>query len=255
MKKIALTSMLAVFAVSGAYAANAIDGNPLYMPGQGHAYSVTDLYSHSENTNAFGLNEEFGFGVTNKLAVAVDTTVSEDEEFDYMAWDDMSIKATFRALEKGNWKADLIGAYTLGPVWDDHRPFLAEEDTGYMWTLGARAGYVASNWTVAGHVAFNYFGDESFNWNEEGAHIWALGLDAQYLIDSNWNLVAGVEYEGMTDDWAHNAGEWNGYFGVNYNIDATKFVGAYVNGSMAHDTGDWEWEDGFGYGIKFGIQF
>ena len=39
MKKIALTSLLSVFAVSGAYAANTIDGNPLYMPKAGHFYS------------------------------------------------------------------------------------------------------------------------------------------------------------------------------------------------------------------------
>ena len=41
MKKLALTSLLAMFAVSGANAANVIDGNPLYMPEQNHFYSVT----------------------------------------------------------------------------------------------------------------------------------------------------------------------------------------------------------------------
>lgn len=35
MKKLALTSLFAVFAVSGAHAANIIDGNPLYRPDQG----------------------------------------------------------------------------------------------------------------------------------------------------------------------------------------------------------------------------
>ncbi len=47
MKKLALTSMLAVFAVSGAHAANVIDNNPLYRPGQDRFYSVTTLGSHS----------------------------------------------------------------------------------------------------------------------------------------------------------------------------------------------------------------
>ena len=49
MKKIALTSLLAVFTASGAMAANVIDGNPLYMPGQNHFYSVTNLSSHTES--------------------------------------------------------------------------------------------------------------------------------------------------------------------------------------------------------------
>ena len=69
MKKIALTSLLAVFAVSGANAANVIDGNPLYMPGQNHFYSVTDLYSHSENADSYVLAEEFGYGILDNLAV------------------------------------------------------------------------------------------------------------------------------------------------------------------------------------------
>ena len=90
-------------------------------------------------------------------------------------------------------------------------------------------------------------------------HVWTLGVDGQLVINDDWNLVAGVEYSGLSDSWADNAGEWDGYFGVNYNIDSTKFVGAYVNAAMDHwkDNGEkgWEVEDGFGYGIKFGIQF
>lgn len=259
MKKIALTSLLTVFAASGAMAANAIDGNPLYMPKAGAFYSVTGLASHSENSNAFGLTEEFGYGVTDKLAVNVTTTMAEDEEFDYVAWEDMTFNATFRAFDKGAWKVDAIAGYGVGPVWGDHKSFLDERYTDYAWTAGVRGGYTTSVWTVAGHVAFNYLGDESFNWDEEGVHVWTLGVDGQYVIDSNWNLVAGVEYAGITDDGFRNAGSWEGYFGVNYNFDSTKFIGAYVNASMNHQGGDaadeWELDDGVGYGVKFGIQF
>ena len=52
-----------------------------------------------------------------------------------------------------------------------------------------------------------------------------------------------------------DAGRWTGEFGVNYNIDDNKYIGAYVNGEVAHYTGDWEFEDGFGFGFKFGAQF
>jgi hypothetical protein len=259
MKKIALTSLLAVFAAAGANAANVIDGNPLYMPTKGNFYSVTDLSSHSENTNMFTLGEEFGYGVNDKLAISVKTAVAEDEEFDVMGWGEMTFDAKYRVLDRGAWKLDLMGAYGVSPVWGDHRPFLAEEDTGYAWMAGVRGGYATAQWTVAGHVMFVYGNSESFNWGDEGLHVWKVGVDGQYVVDRNWNLTAGAEYTGHTDDGFKNAGTWEGYLGVNYNFDATKFVGAYVSAGMDHHGGDaadeWEWTDGFGYGLKFGIQF
>ncbi|MBO4480148.1 MAG: hypothetical protein J5742_00800 [Alphaproteobacteria bacterium] len=259
MKKIALTSLLAVFAAAGANAANVIDGNPLYMPRTGHFYSETALSSHSENTNMFMLGEEFGYGINDKLAISGRTFVAEDEEFDAMAWGDMTLNAKYRVLDRGAWKLDLVGEYGVTPMWGDHRPFLAEEDTMYGWTAGVRGGYTTAQWTVAGHVMFTYGNSESFNWGDEGMHMWTLGVDGQYVIDRNWNLVAGAEYTGYTDDGLKNAGEWEVELGVNYNIDATKYVGAYVSGGMHHHGGDnfdeWEWADGFGYGVKFGIDF
>lgn len=255
MKKIALTSLLAVFAISGAHAANVIDGNPLYMPKTGHAYSVTNLGSHSERTEAWRLNEEFGYGVSDKLTINVATTLRDEQSFDQWGWGELKLGAAFRALDMGAIKMDLIGAYTVDPVWGNHRPFLEEDDTVYTWTAGVRAGYTSGNFTIAGKALFNYSGAESFNWDDEGIHKWILGLDAQFVINNNLNLVAGAEYTGITDDGAKNAGIWKGEFGVNYNLDATKFVGAYINGTMRHATGDWEWDDGFGFGAKFGIDF
>ena len=255
MKKIALTSLLAVFAASGAHAANAIDGNPLYMPRAGHFYSETSLYSHSENSEDWTLGEEFGYGITNNLAVNVKTSVSEQESFDAYGWDDVAFGLTARLFDVREWKLDVYGGYGVAPVWPYHAPFLAEEDTGYMWTVGVRGGYKTAMWTIAGHFDFNYMGYESFNWDEEGMHMLRAGVDGQYVIDSNWNLVAGAEYTGWTDDGVKNGGSWEGVFGVNYNFDANKYIGAYVSGGLTHETGDWEWVDGFGYGVKFGIEF
>ena len=255
MKKLALTSLLAMFAVSGAHAANIIDGNPLYMPKAGNFYSVTALGSHSEHTEDWGLSEEFGYGVTDKLAINVETSVSEQESFDAYGWDEISVNGAFRALDNGAWKLDLVGGYGVTPVYPYHRPFMAKEDTMYGWMVGVRGGYVADSWTVAGHVMFSYIGDETFNWGDEGMHLWIAGVDGQLLLDANWNLVAGLEYTGMSDDWAKNAGSWTGEFGVNYNINPSAFVGAYINTEVAHYTGDWEFEDGFGFGMKFGIDF
>ncbi len=255
MKKLALTSLLAVFVVSAANAANVINDNPLYRPSEGHFYSMTSVASHSEHTNTWALGEEFGYGITDKLAVAVATNFAEANWFDSASWNQFALGLNYRAVDYGNWKADIYGSYALNPVWGDHQPFLDEDYTNYMWTIGLRGGYVADGWTVAAHFAFDYMNNESFNWDDEGVHRLRAGLDGFLSLTSEWALMAGVEYAGITDDFADNAGTWTGKLGVNYNIDATKFIGAYISGEMEHSTGDWEFVDGFGFGVKFGIDF
>ncbi len=257
MKKLALTSLFAVFAVSGAHAANIIDGNPLYRPDQGRFYSVTTVGSNTENTKTVALNEEFAYGITKNLAVVLATNVSQTDWFDTADWGMTSFGLNYRAIDMGNWKGDLFGAYSVTPVWGDHASFLDEDNTDYVWTLGARAGYVSDNgWTVAGHIAFDYANTESFNWDDEGLHQLRLGLDGQVLLSSEWNLVAGVEYTTNTDNWDDKPGVWTGKVGVNYNIDETKFVGAYVGKEMSHEAeGKWKVQDGFAFGAKFGIDF
>lgn len=279
MKKLALTSLIAMFAFTGAHAANVIDGNPLYMPKAGHFYSVTDLATHTEGT-PYVLGESFGYGIADKLAVEVSTSMTENRAFDEFAWNDVSLGVVFRALDKGGWKLDLVGEYEAGPnvlggglyvhskALDDNWWF-DKDLTGYTWTAGVRGGYVASTWTVAGHALFNYMNSESLNFGDYGMHAWDLGVDAQFVINNKLNLVAGVEYTGITNEkWAYddmrgakvkNAGTIDAMFGANFNIDATKYVGAYVFGSLNHQGGtsadEWEWDDGFGMGVKFGIDF
>lgn len=262
MKKLALTSLLAVFAVSAANA-GVIDGNPLYRPSENHFYSVTDVYSHSEYTDEWGLGETFGYGITDYLAVELNTSAAEKDWFDHDAWNDFGLNLSARVLDMCGWKADVFGGYAVAPVWGDHRPFLEEYDTDYTWNAGLRGGYVGEGWTVAGHVAYYYVNNESFNWNDRGLHLLAAGVDGQLMLPYNFNLVAGVEYLGELDNHqGDNQGSWTGTFGVNYNIDETKFVGVYVNGELGHKVAkdgevkdDWEVKDGFGFGFKFGIDF
>ncbi len=254
MKKIALTSLLAVFAASAAGAAT-INNNPLYRPGAGVGYNVLAIASHSEATNTWGAATEFGYGFTDRLVVKVATDFAEADWFDNAQWGAFGVQADYRVLDDANWKADVYAGYALAPVWGDHTPFLDEDFTSYNWTVGARLGYAADVWTVAGHVEFDYAGSESFNWNDEGAHKIIAGLDAQLVLDANWNLTAGIEYTGYTDDWVKDAGHWTGIFGVNYNLDADKYIGLYISGDVDHSTGDWDFEDGFGFGAKFGVQF
>lgn len=258
MKKIALTSLLAVFAVSGAHAANVIDGNPLYRPGEGHFASVTTLASDTDNTTQALLGEEFAYGITDRLLVSVGATLSQSDWFDTASWNAFSIGADYRFYNGANWKADLYGSYHVLPVWGDHEAFLDKDITDYKWTVGARAGYTTAAWTVAGHIAFDYLNTESFNWDDGdfAAHLIRFGLDGQLVLNSQWNLVAGVEYTADYDNWSENVGLWTGVLGANFNIDETKFVGAYISKEMTHEAaGSWEVQDGFGFGVKFGIDF
>ena len=253
MKKLVLTSLLAVFAATGANAA--INDNPMYRPDQGRFYSVTELASHTENIDTWGLTEKFGYGITDRASLYVSTGLAEGEWFDAMGWGDFEIGADYRLLDDMNWKVDAYASYMVSPVWDDHQPFLDEDYTSYTWGVGVRAGYVTDMWTVAGHVEFNYLNTESFNWGDDGMHSLIAGLDGFLSLDSNWALMLGAEYTGVLDDEAENAGLWTGKFGVNYNIDEDMFVGAYISGEMSHGTGDWEIADGMGFGVKFGAQF
>ena len=255
MKKLALTSLVALFAVPAIASANVINDNPMYRPDAGQFYSVTTLASHSEDVESWGLGEECGYGITEKLAVIVGTSVAEFDSFDGMSWNDFSLGLNYRVFEMNNIKADVFGRYAMGPVWGDHASFLDEDLTSYMWTVGTRVGYVADSFTLAAHFAFDYLGSESFNWGDEGMHRLRVGVNGQYLINNDWNLTAGVEYAGFTDDGVENAGVWTGILGVNYNINPDMFVGAYIGTEIEHATGDWEFADGFAFGAKFGIQF
>ncbi|MBR2412348.1 MAG: hypothetical protein IKB10_01630 [Alphaproteobacteria bacterium] len=261
MNKIALTSLLAVMAAGSAHAANIIDGNPLYRPGAGHFYSNFAVESHSEAIEDWGIAEEFGYGVTDKLALFMKTGLSEKESFDHMSWDAFSVGLNYRVVDMGNWKGDVYGIYSLDPVWGDHVPFLDKDKTEYTWTLGVRGGYVGNGWTLAGHVDFDYLNSESFNWGDDGVHSLSLGVDGQLVLCPQWNLIGGIEYTGIMDDETpagvkvKDAGRWTGKIGANYNLDETKYIGAYFMGEMEHSTGDWEWVDGFGFGVNFGIDF
>ena len=261
MKKLILTSLLAVFAATGANAA--INDNPLYRPDQGRFYSVTALESSSRPTvanqkgsSAFALSEAFGYGVTDRLAIGLETTASTADWFDENSWDTFGIGLNYRVFDGVNWKADVFGSYGFGGVWPYGETFLGEENTNYVWTVGAKIGYETASWAVAGHVAFDYYNSESFNWDEEGFHSLRAGVDAFFAMNMQWSLVLGAEYNADLDYWENNNGFWTGKLGVNYNIDDAKYIGAYVGKEMYHiGKGDWDIADGFAYGVKFGVEF
>lgn len=262
MKKIALTSLLAVFAAAGANAANTMDGNPLYMPKSGHFYSVTELGSSTNTTSAVALGEEFGYGITDRLAISVNTSVAEADWFDANAWEELGADLKWRVIGDGAWKLDLVGQFGMMPVWDDHRPFMDKEDTMYGWAAGVRGGYMTEDWTLAAHANFIYTNTEAFNWGDDDEfsynHILNLGIAGHWTMSDMWSAVASADYFKVLDHYseADNRGYWTIAAGLNMNLDDTKYVGAYISKDIAHtDAGEWTVEDGFGFGMKFGIDF
>ncbi len=265
MKKIALTSLLAVVAASAAHASiNVIDGNPLYMPQKGHFYSETSLESDTDMTTAVELGEEFGYGITDRFAVSVSTSVAEDDWFDGNRWGEMGIDATYRLIGDGAWKLDVMAGFALNPMWDDHRPFLDKDDTRYMWGAGVRGGYVNNDWTIAAHANFIYQNTEAFNWGKENVddlwnnHMLNLGVAGHWTMSDTWSALVTADYfkslDRYNDEEAY--GYWTIAAGLNYNIDTTKYVGVYITKDIDHEgDGWWSVENGFGFGAKFGIDF
>jgi hypothetical protein len=260
MKKLALTSLLAVFAVSGANAANVIDGNPLYRPDKGHFYSETSLETNTDFDN-FVLGEEFGYGITDKLAVILNTALSAnypDQGDSNYAWNNFGLGLNYRYLDQADWKADVYGK--VRQVYNTGHNFNELETVVYNWTVGTRLGYAASDWTVAGMFEYTYQKDDQ-NPDDQSTGSFAFGLNGQYAIDGNWNLVGQLTYV-LPQDLKETYGNVSVVYpadvdslhvkiGANYNIDSTKYVGAYIGKQITNTAGD----DSFGLGVKFGIDF
>ncbi len=298
MKKIALTSLLAVFAAAGANAANTFDGNPLYMPQKGHFYSETSLSSDTKNVDEVSLGETFGFGITDRLAISLNTSASEANWFDGKtktttvlddgvagqtaatevteeigngnAWNELGADLTWRVINDSAWKLDIMGGFEMMPVWGDHMSFMDKNATLYAWTAGVRGGYVTEDWTLAAHANFIYLNTEAFNWGDddadyEGAAFWAnhmlnLGVAGHWTMSDTWSAVASADYFKVMDHYneVENKGWWELSLGLNMNIDDTKYVGAYLTKEIAREVaGGLNVDDvnGYGFGLKFGIDF
>ena len=279
MKKIALTSLLAVFAAAGAHAANTMDGNPLYMPQKGHFYSVTELGSDTSNVDEVSLGETFGYGILDNLAISVNTSASEaywfkgvkgygDDQAEYEgegnAWNELGTDIAWRVIGDGAWKLDVLGGFEMMPVWGDHAKFMDKETTTYMWTAGVRGGYVTEDWTLAAHANFIYANSEAFNWGDDDPmwanHILNLGVAGHWTMSDTWSAVASADYFKIMDHYneVETKGSWELSLGLNMNIDDTKYVGAYLTKEIAREpNGVMNVDDanGYGFGLKFGIDF
>lgn len=263
MKKIALTSLLAVFAVSGAQAAakNVLDGNPLYMPQKNHFVSETYLESHTNATNEATLGERFGYGITDRAMVAVETSFSELDAFDTASWNEVALDGAYRVIGDGAWKLDLTAGFEVDPMRAYHNSMWEKDMTKYSWIAGVRGGYMTEDWTLSAHANFIYTNSAMFNWAYDDEyttnHNLNLGVAGHWTFSDRWSAIASADYEKVLDSYfdANNHGKWKLAAGLNFNFDETKYLGVYITKDIVHNNGDWESEDGIGFGVKFGIDF
>ena len=130
MKKIALTSLLAMVAATAANA-NVINGNPLYKPAAGHFASVTTLKTHSNvavaddsmmfaNTSMkdWTLGEAFSYGITDDLTIGLDTSVSRlvKDDFNAWSWNNFGLDVDYRVFNIDGWVLDGVAGYSVSPV-------------------------------------------------------------------------------------------------------------------------------------------
>ena len=248
MKKLALTSLLTLFAISSANAANI--SNPLYHPTENHFYSQTSADMDTD-LELYTINEEFGYGITDKLAVFLNTAGSynsSDSADTKYSWDNMSLGLNYRVVDMNEWKADVYGKFQQ--IYDTSDSL---EVTWYKWTAGTKFGYMTNDWTIAMVAQADYISDDIDAYDFDA---WGMkfGLIGQYVMDSNWNMIAGLDYDfSLTDDvYPDYVGNpLTAKLGVNYNMDASKYIGVYATKDLKSDFSD----DPYGWGVKFGIDF
>ena len=264
MKKIALTSLLAALVASGASAAskNVLDGNPLYMPAKGHFVSETSIGSNSHNDHDWALTEHFGWGITDRFSIGLQSSVTERAFFENFSWNEIALDAAWRVMGEGAWKLDLVGGYEVTPMRAFHASLFDKEETFYFWNAGLRTGYVSKDWTLMAHANFIYANSRSFNWAYDDEmntnHRLNLGFGGHWEFSDDWSAVATADYYKVLDKYfsADNPGVWELAGGLNFNFDATKYLGVYITKELAHvGEGTWEMQNGFGFGAKFGIDF
>ena len=89
-------------------------------------------------------------------------------------------------------------------------------------------------------------------------HILNAGVAGHWVHSRYWSTVVTADYYKVLDRYSepYNTGWWELSAGMNLNIDTTKYVGAYITKDVNHTAeGVWRIEDGFGFGMKFGIDF
>lgn len=249
MKKILFVPVATVLVATSASAANVINGNPFYSPAQGRFYNILTPIELNTKFEQFYMRDEFGYGITDALTVSLSTSgsydSSDDPEFGKWAWNDLELGLDWSILTQGEKQADVYASVTQVYNTKD-----SLETVAYNWTAGARVGRVTDFWTVAGVVELDYLKDDLPHFNRDA---WAMtvGIQGQYLIDSSWNLVAELMFDFDLFDEYYDGERLRLGFGINYNIDAFKYIGFYTEKDVVHSFE----RAPMAFKVQFGVDF
>lgn len=250
MKKVScLVVGLLLFGVSRANATNVIDGNPFYNPKQGRFYDVFTPVGINTKFERFVMTNELGYGVSDAFSVRVVTSGSYDSsdnpEFGKWSWNDLNFGFDWDLWHQGETVAEVYG--DVKQIYNTKHNL---QTVAYNWSLGARVGRLADNWVMAGIVQVDYLNDDL---PEDTFDAWAMtvGMQGQYILNNRWNLVAGLMFDFDLFDKYYDGEQLRLEFGVNYNFDATKYIGFAVNKDVVHS---FEYAP-LWFNVKFGIDF
>lgn len=249
MKKIFVIGALVMMS-GGVWAENVINGNPFYHPAQGRFYNVLTPVQMNSKFDRFVVRDEFGYGVTNNLAVMVSTSGSYDSsdnpEFGKWSWNDLEIGFDWALLhdETGN----MAEVYGRGMQIYDTKHHL--ETIAYNWTAGARVGRMTDSWSLAGVVQVDYLKDDVSHYDHDA---WAMrvGMQGQYIIDSCWNFTGELMFDFDLFDDYYNGERLVLELGLNYNLDETKYIGVYTSKDLVHSFDSAP----MAFGVQFGVEF
>lgn len=231
MKHIFISGAI-IATVTSANAANIINGNPLYSPTQGRFYNLFTPIEVNSEFDRFVMADEFGYGITDSLVAMIQTTGSYDSsdnpEFGKWSWNHLQVGLDWTVLDDGQYQAEIYGR---GMQVYDTRSRL--ETVAYNWTLGAQVGRVTEKWTVAGVVEVDYLNDDM---PHDTFDAWAMtvGIQGQYIVNDKWNWVGELMFDFDLYDDYYNGEQLRLKGGLNYNLDATKYLGFYVAKDLVH---------------------
>ena len=249
MKKTIIISGALLCVATGANAANVINGNPFYSPKQGRFYNIWTPIQVNSKFDKFVMADEFGYGLTDNFTVMLQTTGSYDSsdnpEFGKWSWNHLQVGADWTLINDNGRQADVYGR--VMQVYDTRQHL---ETIAYNWTLGAQVGRVMERWTVAGIVEVDYLNDDV---DYKNADAWAMtvGIQGQYIVSDKWNWVGELMFDFDLFDKYYNGERLRLKLGANYNLDATKYIGFYVQKDLVHSFEHSPAEMGINFGIDF----
>ena len=231
MKKVFLP--LGVFSVVGAgHAANVINGGPFDGPLAGGFYNVRTPLEVNSKFDHFVISDDFEYGITDDFSIRVSTSGSYDSsdnpQYGKWSWNNLDFGFDWTLWQQGELISEIYG--DVKQIYDTRHNL---ETVAYNWTAGARVGRMADNWTVAGIVQLDYLNDDL---PQDTFDAWGMrvGLTGQYLIDVHWNVLGSLMFDFDLFDNYYDGERLMLEFAINYNLDATKYLGVYAKKDVVH---------------------